>query len=186
MALRYSPGAMHASHTDSTHSPSSRRAISDSHAGRDDAQLARRVSNGDSIAFALLDARHRATLIRYAGGLMRRSEHDAEDVVQDVLVRAHAVLRAGSVPTDLLPWLYRLTRNRAFDEMRRKRWAETHLEPGHHRADNRQSPELELLGSESLWQLVDDILALPARQRQALLARELEGYTLEEVAARMT
>ncbi len=77
------------------------------HRSRDDTELARRVSGGDSAAFALLDARHRNALTRYAGSLLRRSEHDAEDVVQDVLIRAHDALRAGDVPDDLRPWLYR-------------------------------------------------------------------------------
>ena len=177
---------MQATHTDSTHSTPPRTAISVSHrVGRSDAQLARRVSAGDSVAFALLDARHRAPLIRYAGRLLRRSEHDAEDVVQDVLVRAHAVLRAGNVPTDLLPWLYRLTRNRAFDEMRRKRWAETPLEADRHGDGECQDPALRMLGSQSMWQVVEDILALPPRQRQALVARELEGDSLEAVATRL-
>jgi RNA polymerase sigma factor (sigma-70 family) len=152
----------------------------------DDAQLAHRVGAGDTTAFALLDARHRGPLIRYAGALMRRSEHDAEDVVQDVLVRAHAALRAGNVPTDLRPWLYRLTRNRAFDEMRRKRWADAELDPGRGYGDaDRQDPERRLLDRETLWQLKGDILALPARQRQALLARELEGASFEEIATRL-
>lgn len=66
----------------------------------DDTELARRVSDGDSTAFALLDARHRNALTRYAGSLLRRSEHDAEDVVQDVLIRAHEALRAGDLPVN--------------------------------------------------------------------------------------
>lgn len=177
---------MQATHAHSTHGTSPSAAIPVScRVGRSDAQLARRVGAGDSLAFALLDARHRGRLIRYAGALMRRSEHDAEDIVQDVLVRAHAVLRTGSVPADLLPWLYRLTRNRAFDEMRRKRWADTQLEPCRHGDGERQDPERRLLGSESMSQLVEDILALAPRQRQALLARELEGDSLEAVAARL-
>ena len=89
----------------------------------EDSELARRVGNGDAEAFASLDARYRSTLIRYASTLLRRSEHDAEDVVQDVLIRAHDTLRRGDRPDELRPWLYRLTRNRAIDEVRRKRWA---------------------------------------------------------------
>ena len=63
------------------------------HRRSDDAELVRRVGAGDATAFATLDARHRGALTRYAGSLLRRSEHDAQDVVQDVLIRAHAVPR---------------------------------------------------------------------------------------------
>ena len=86
-------------------------------------------------AFATIDARHRKPLTRYARTLLRRSEHDAEDVVQDVLIRAHDALLAGNVPDDLRPWLYRLTRNRAIDEVRRARWGDEALE-----ADARRRP----------------------------------------------
>src|SRR5918997_958380 len=76
---------------------------------------------------AELARRHRKPLIRYARSLLRRSEHDAEDVVQDVLIRAHAAMRAGDGPEELRPWLYRLTRNRAIDEVRRARWGDEAL-----------------------------------------------------------
>ena len=84
----------------------------------DDAELARRVVAGDDAASAALDERHRKPLVRYARSLLRRSEHDA----QDVLIRAHSALRDGHGPDELRPWLYRLTRNRAIDEVRRARW----------------------------------------------------------------
>src|SRR5215213_2258083 len=93
----------------------------------DDADLARRVAAGDGSAFAELDARHRKPLVRYARTLLRRSEHDAEDVVQDVLIRAHGVLVDGDLPRELRPWLYRLVRNRAIDEVRRARWGDEAL-----------------------------------------------------------
>src|SRR3954449_5457130 len=92
-----------------------------------DADLARRLAAGDDDAFATLDARYRRALVRYARGLLRRSEHDAEDVVQDVLIRAHVALRGGDGPAELRPWLYRLTRNRAIDEVRRARWGDEAL-----------------------------------------------------------
>ena len=152
----------------------------------DDADLARRVAAGDGAAFAELDARHRKPLQRYARGLLRRSEHDAEDVVQDVLIRAHAALRAGNVPDELRPWLYRLTRNRAIDEVRRARWGDESLDPGAAgAAGEREDPEAVLRRKESVRRLVDDLADLPVRQRTALLARELDGRSSEQVAAEL-
>jgi len=154
--------------------------------GRDDAQLARRVSAGDSAAFAVLYERHRGALVRYAGSLLRRSEHDAEDVVQDVLVRAHDALRAGDVPDELRPWLYRLTRNRAIDEVRRKRWGDEGLDGDRAFAgDGREEPETALRRKESMRRLVEDLAGLPVRQREALLARELDGLSSEQVAVQL-
>jgi len=151
-----------------------------------DSNLARRVAAGDASAFAELDARHRPALTRYAAGVLR-SQHDAEDVVQDVLIRAHHALRSGQVPDELRPWLYRLTRNRAIDELRRRRWGVVEnldgddMLPG----DRRQDPVSILVGRERLDRLVEDFAALPARQRQALLARELDGRTPAQVAEQL-
>jgi RNA polymerase sigma factor (sigma-70 family) len=152
----------------------------------DDADLARRVAAGDGAAFAELDARHRKPLQRYARGLLRRSEHDAEDVVQDVLIRAHDALRAGNVPDDLRPWLFRLTRTRAIDEVRRARWGDEALDPdAAGAAGDREDPEAVLRRKESVRRLVDDLADLPVRQRTALLARELDGQSSEQVAAEL-
>ncbi|MCA1698149.1 MAG: sigma-70 family RNA polymerase sigma factor [Actinobacteria bacterium] len=152
----------------------------------DDHELARRVCAGDSAAFAVLDARHRGPLIRYAGSLVRRSEHDAEDIVQDVLIGVHEALRAGDQPDELRPWLYRLTRNRAINVVRRARFGEQELDSelvGSR--DDRHEPDVALRRKDALRCLVDDLAALPERQRTALLARELDGHSAEHVAAQL-
>ena len=154
--------------------------------GPDDFELARRVGEGDAAAFAMLDARHRQPLERYAGGLLRRSEHDAQDVVQDVLIRAHQALLSGHAPEELRPWLYRLTRNRAIDEVRRARWGDESLDSDHAFRDERgEDPETVLGRRDSMRRLVEDLADLPVRQRTALLARELDGQSAEQVAAQL-
>lgn len=151
-----------------------------------DSYLARRVADGDSDAFTTLDDRHRRPLTEYAGSLLRRSEHDAEDIAQEVLIRAHRALRGGHVPDDLRPWLWRLTRNRAIDELRRGRWNDRSLDGTHGwSSDDRGEPAGALSRKESIRQLIDDIAQLPARQRAALIARELDGLRLEQVAAQL-
>ncbi|MDP1846388.1 MAG: sigma-70 family RNA polymerase sigma factor [Solirubrobacteraceae bacterium] len=151
----------------------------------DDAELARRVAAGDGAAFAELDARHRKPLTRYARSLLRRSEHDAEDVVQDVLIRAHTILREGRGPDELRPWLYRLTRNRAIDEVRRARWGDASLGDEAGLPDEREDPEAVLRRRETMRRLVDDLADLPVRQRTALLARELDDQTPQQVAEQL-
>ncbi len=151
----------------------------------DDAELVRRIAAGDGSAFATLDDRHRRALTRYARSLLRRSEHDAEDVVQDVLIRAHDALRAGDGPAELRPWLYRLTRNRAIDEVRRARWGDEALDEAASMGDDRDDPDAVLRRRETMRRLVDDLADLPVRQRTALLARELDDQTPEQVAAQL-
>ena len=152
----------------------------------DDSELAVRVGSGDGAAFATLDARYRGVLTRYAGSLLRRSEHDAEDVVQDVLIRAHEALRRGEGPDELRPWLYRLTRNRAIDHVRLKRWGDESLDPERAFAGGgREDPESVLRQKEAMRRLVEDLADLPVRQREVLLARELDDQSPEDVAAQL-
>ncbi len=152
----------------------------------DDGELARRVVAGDGAAFAMLDERHRGALTRYAGSLLRRCEHDAEDVVQDVLIRAHDALRAGERPEELRPWLYRLTRNRAIDEVRRARWGNEALDgESIVSRDDRADRASVLRDKESMRRLVEDLSDLPVRQRIALLGRELDDQSPEQVAAQL-
>ena len=151
-----------------------------------DHNLADRVAGGDRDAFTMLDDRYRRPLARYASSILRRSEHDAEDIVQDVLVCAHQALLAGDIPQELRTWLYRLTRNRAIDELRRKRWNERRLDDDHRLVANPHTdPAGALLRKETIRRLVADIADLPARQRTALLARELDGLSVDEVAAQL-
>jgi RNA polymerase sigma factor (sigma-70 family) len=130
--------------------------------------------------YAALDRRYRRALTRYARSLLRRSHHDAEDVVQDVLIRAHAALQEGRGPEDLRPWLFRLTRNRAIDEVRRARWGDEALDESG--ADRRWEPEVVLRRKETMRALVEDLADLPVGQRTALVAREVDGLTAQETA----
>jgi len=154
--------------------------------GHRDAELATRVGAGDLAAFAVLDERHRAVLVRYAGSLLRRSEHDAEDVVQEVLIGLYMALRAGDVPDDLRQWLLRLTHNRAINVVRRARWGDAPLDPQTlaERAGG-DEPYAALQRSERLQELIGDLANLPARQRTALVARELHGHAPDQIAAQL-
>lgn len=144
----------------------------------DDALLAR-LRAGDERAFELLHDRYRRPLVGYAGRFLRRSEHDAEDVVQDVLVSAHRALRADDRPVAVKAYLYKLTRNRCIDEVRRARWGEAELPE--QRADHGSDPAMIFHRKETLHRLVEDVAALPERQRVALLARELDDQSAEDI-----
>ncbi len=149
----------------------------------DDAELARRVAAGDSGAFATLDSRHRAALTRYAGSLVRRSEHDAEDVVQDALIRAYHGLRATDRPMALRPWLYMIVRNRALDALRTPQRADSYDdELLRMRPVADADPAYRSEQRDEMRFIVDEIARLPERQRIALVMREFDGRTHAETA----
>ena len=106
---------------------------------------------------------------------------DAEDVLQDVFVRAYFSLRADDRPMAARAWLYRVAHNRCIDAMRR---------PAPIPAEQQDAPpatcttrSARLTRREDLRRLVTDLGRLPEQQRSALLMRELEGLSYAELAA---
>jgi RNA polymerase sigma factor (sigma-70 family) len=141
------------------------------------------TARGDEGAFAVLVARHRPRLVRYATARCGRDGALAEDAVQDALVRAHRAIVAGKVPEDVQAWLYAIVRNRCHDYFRASRpMAPLPLElPG-------GSPSAfdEVERGERLAGALSAVDSLPTAQRAALLGRELEGRSYEDIAARQS
>ncbi len=150
---------------------------------RTDAELVAQLRAGRPQAFELVVARYRAPLTAFARSLMRGAHHDAEEVVQDALLKALAALRHDDREIALKPWLYAITRNACLDRLRKpvRTTDLTPLEPVLH--DAKSDPHLAAVRREELARLVGDLRLLPARQRTALLGRELEGRTHEQLAA---
>ena len=108
------------------------------------------------------------------------SRADAEDVLQDVFLRAYGALRNDDRPVTLRAWLYRVAHNRCIDHLRRPdpppaEIYELSRTPGH-------DPQAETARREDLRRLVQDVQRLPEQQRSALLMRELDGLTYAELA----
>ncbi|HEY6554769.1 MAG TPA: sigma-70 family RNA polymerase sigma factor, partial [Vicinamibacteria bacterium] len=75
------------------------------------------IRAGDQEAFRLLVERHSHALFRLAYR-MTGNEHDAEDVVQEALVKAYRGLDRFEERAEVGTWLYRITSNCAFDLLR--------------------------------------------------------------------
>src|SRR4051812_41363061 len=86
---------------------------------RSDRKLIDRFRSGDEGAFATLYERHRG-LVTAIGLGMLGSPEDAQDLGQEVFLRAAAQLREAP-PDDLKPWLARVARNAAIDLARSRR-----------------------------------------------------------------
>ena len=152
-----------------------------------DERLVERVRAGDDAAFEAIVRRHRGVLHGFATKLMGGSRADADDVVQEALVRALAGLRAADRPIALGPWLFVIVRNRAIDHLRAP--VRRHTEgderlamlPGSDRVSG--DPADRAVAGEELAEVVHAIGALPERQRLALVSRELGGSSHVEIAA---
>ncbi|MGI8862940.1 MAG: RNA polymerase sigma factor [Solirubrobacteraceae bacterium] len=143
-----------------------------------DERLARLVGAGSERAFAVLYERHHQPLYRYCRSMLRH-DADAQDALQSAMAGAFAALKREQRDAPLRPWLYRIAHNEAISVLRRRR-------PEAELSDLAEAPggsvEDQVDGRARLSQLVADMRELPERQRAALLMRELNGLSHEEIS----
>jgi RNA polymerase sigma factor (sigma-70 family) len=147
---------------------------------RSDDQLVALFRMGYDEAFRTIHDRYRQRLFVYTRQMLGGSRSDAEDVLQDVFLRAYGALRNDDRPVTLRAWLYRVAHNRCVDHLRRPVPAAAEVyelsRPPQH------DPPGETERREDLRDLVRDVQRLPEQQRSALLMRELDGLAYAELA----
>jgi RNA polymerase sigma-70 factor (ECF subfamily) len=144
-----------------------------------EAEWIRKSIAGDQFAFAQLVARHRP----FVAGLAYRLHADlaqAEDIAQEVFVRAWQALPRFRGEAAFRTWLYRITCNVAIEQSRRARPTVDIEEVPLGTAD---SPESQTLRLEQRRAVQRAIRQLPLQSRLALVLREYEGLSYKEIAA---
>jgi RNA polymerase sigma factor (sigma-70 family) len=142
-----------------------------------DERLVDLVRAGNEPAFEAIVARYRRPLLRYCSRFL--SDERAEDAVQQTFVNAYNAMRLGHAELNLRPWLYRIAHNTALNMLR---------DPGlHHEQlseqfDGVERPDQALERTQGIRNLLAAVQGLPERQRDALMLRELEGRSYEEIA----
>lgn len=142
-----------------------------------DGRLVKLFRRGVDPAFDELVRRHRGALVGYAGAIAGRDR--AEDVVQESLLKAHRSLNGDQV-IDPKPWLYKIVRNTALNDIRDNR-KHRHDDLGEPMSIG-QSPHDVVEQRERLAIVVAAVADLPASQRRALIGHELGGFTHEQIA----
>ncbi len=148
---------------------------------RSDEQLLALFRSGSDEAFRVLHDRYRQRLFAYVRQMLSAgSRQDAEDVLQDVFVRAYGSLRNDNRDMNVRAWLYRVAHNRCIDHLRRPvpppaEIFEVSRKPLH-------DPVEEAQRRDDLRRLVHDVSNLPEQQRSALLMREIDGMTYADLA----
>jgi RNA polymerase sigma-70 factor (ECF subfamily) len=110
-----------------------------------------------------------------------RNDHDAEDVVQDAMLRAYRF--CDSLRGEPKPWLLAIVRNACFSWLQANRPADL-VSGGDDdtRADEAPGPETLAERSFDRQRLNEAIAALPAQFREVLVLRELEDLSYKEIA----
>ena len=161
------------------------------------ASLIDRLRGGDAMALEEVMDQFAPRVHRLAYGITR-NEADAEEVVQDVFLRLFRKIDAFEGRSALGTWIYRIAVNTALIKRRGKRATlevllEDHLptfkDDGHREGDRAmlladwsETPEEELLSSETREIVRRLIVGLPERYRVVLLLRDMEELSNEETA----
>jgi RNA polymerase sigma-70 factor (ECF subfamily) len=156
----------------------------------DERQIVRRAQKGDKAAFELLVERHQHRVFAVARGIVKRQE-DAEDVAQQVFVKAYFSLKRFDQRAAFSTWLYKITVNECWDLLRKRK-----ARPLVYESDfnDEQSSQFSAIARESaggpdaserlaMRQRLDNMLdQLEPRDRSMLELKEVEGFSVEEIA----
>lgn len=148
-------------------------------------------SRDERLPFAEVVSLHQSVVYRYLVRLTR-SRHDAEDIFQDVFLRAQRAYAGLPLDADVRAWLMciatNLTKNHIRSRRRRERvFVDPTTAPSPHRRPDAAGPDLEglMIAHQTTHTLQAAIDALPFRQRAALLQRQFEGLDYQMIAANL-
>ncbi|MFP5363157.1 MAG: RNA polymerase sigma factor [Thermoleophilia bacterium] len=148
-----------------------------------DERLIALVRRGNHAAFEMLVSRYQSRLLAFCRHMLG-SREDAEDVLQEVFAASFNAILADNRPINVRPWLYRIARNRSLNHLRRVQpigvdSMDVHLsEGGVTTAD-------KVHKREEFRLLVGDVQDLPETQKTALLLREIDALSYEQIAEAM-
>jgi RNA polymerase sigma-70 factor, ECF subfamily len=158
-----------------------------------DQLLVERVQKGEKHAFDLLISKYQHRIISLVG----RYVHDhaeAQDVAQEAFIKAYRALRNFRGDSAFYTWLYRIAINTAKNwlvaQKRRPPSSDIDAVDAEHydmdsRLKDKATPENELLREEIRKTVYDTIAILPEDLRTAIVLREMEGMSYEEIAVTM-
>jgi len=152
-----------------------------------DEALVTRAKGGDFSAFEKLFTRHRTLVYRYAYQMAPRRD-DAEDIVQEVFVRAYQNLHRYRDEAKFTTWLLRIATNLATDKARMYQ-RRTNLEQQEAKGGlawmtvgQPEDAEAVLETQYKVAALRKALAALPIHHRSTLILRDIEGRDYSEIA----
>jgi RNA polymerase sigma-70 factor (ECF subfamily) len=152
-----------------------------------DRELLRAVLAGDKDAYRPLVVRHSQTVFRVAFRITG-NEADAEEVVQEVFLRAYLQLPKFELRADFGTWIYRIAVNCSLDALQKQKNAQDvsiRKEPDGREfqpVDRSASPERLLLSGEIESKRSAAMKSLTEIERTAFILRHLEDCSMEEIA----
>src|SRR6201994_1705793 len=148
-----------------------------------DERLIALTRRGQPAAFEALCSRYQSRLLSFCRHMLG-SREDAEDVLQEVFAAAFNAVLADEREINVRPWLYRIARNRSLNHLRRASAVGVDSMDVHF-ADHGMSTGDHAIRRESFRELLADVHELPETQRTALLLREIDALSYDQIAQAM-
>lgn len=155
-----------------------------------DAALIARARTGDEAAFGELMQTHHPATFRLVLAIVRH-EHDARDICQEVWLTVWKTLPKYRGDSRFTTWLHPIATRRAIDHLRkRRRWFDRFLPftsstddfPGAPEAAAPDDTTADVQAAESRARYERALATLSPRLRAALVLREVEGLSYDEIA----
>ncbi|MEA2398531.1 MAG: hypothetical protein QOK25_2087 [Thermoleophilaceae bacterium] len=148
-----------------------------------DERLIAITRGGNQAAFETLVQRYQSRLLAFCRHMLGSTE-DAEDVLQEVFAASYNAMLADERPINARPWLYRIARNRCLNHLRRPTAAGQDSMDIFER-DGGTSTADTVHKREEFRQIVADVQDLPETQRTALLLREIDALSYDQISEAM-
>jgi RNA polymerase sigma-70 factor (ECF subfamily) len=162
----------------------------------DDAGLIREAQRGNAEAFGELVMRYDAAVLRIAFRITR-SEAQAQDVCQEVFLKAYQGIRSFNGKCSTFTWLYRIVANVCIDQLRKRRVRREEFHTSLRDGDSEDSysnavdrstisnPERSVLSREIADKITCALNALSSGERLVFELKHCEGMRLRTIAAIM-
>ncbi|MCC6705947.1 MAG: RNA polymerase sigma factor RpoE [Gammaproteobacteria bacterium] len=159
-----------------------------------DTELVARVQHGDKSAFDLLVLKYQHRIVKLVGRYVREPA-DALDVAQDAFIKAYRALPNFRGESAFYTWLYRIAINTAKNHLVAASRRPSDVDLGSNEDGEQfeiedmqstlETPERLLLTEEIRLTVIDAISKLPDDLRTAIMLREVDGLSYEEIATVM-
>ena len=118
---------------------------------------------------------------------MFANREDAQDCLQEAMLRIYRAIGGFKGQSSFSTWVYRITMNTCLDEMRRKKnrpstSLDNLLDQGWSPSDGGNAPERSAIQTETRKMLAGAIRELPEDMRSAIVLRDVQGYSYDEIA----
>jgi RNA polymerase sigma-70 factor (ECF subfamily) len=147
-----------------------------------ESHLVQRAQAGDSVAFEWICELHRPAMLRLATRLLRNRD-DANDAVQEALLKGLRSLADFEIGRPVRPWLLRICANCCVDLMRYRRQPHEALDWHEHAlADGAVSTDVAAEHALEAAQLRSAVDRLPAQYKRIILMRHYRHMEVAEIA----